>query len=115
MKENRYSFEQLSIAAQLLKWTLYVIPISFTVGTLVAFFLWLLEKVTHIRWQHEWLLLLLPLAGILIYFVYKYLGKNSDAGNNLIMEEIHQPGGGVPAGMAPLVLFTTIITHLFGG
>jgi H+/Cl- antiporter ClcA len=60
-------------------------------------------------------LYLLPLAGILIYFVYKYLGKNAEAGNNLIMDEIHEPGGGVPTRMTPLVLTTTIITHLFGG
>ena len=115
MKRFRDSFEQISIAAHLFKWTLLVIPISFTVGSLVALFLFLLEKATQVRWQHEWLLLLLPPAGILIYLLYKYLGKNSDAGNNLIMEEIHQPGGGVPARMAPLVLFTTVITHLFGG
>jgi H+/Cl- antiporter ClcA len=31
------------------------------------------------------------------------------------MDEIHEPGGGIPARMAPLVLLTTIITHLFGG
>jgi H+/Cl- antiporter ClcA len=92
-----------------------VIPVSLTVGSLVALFLWLLEKVTVLRWQHEWLLFLLPPGGLLIYCLYKYLGKNSDAGNNLIMDEIHQPGGGIPARMAPLVLFTTVITHLFGG
>jgi len=31
------------------------------------------------------------------------------------MDEIHEPGGGVPARMAPLVLIGTLITHLFGG
>jgi H+/Cl- antiporter ClcA len=31
------------------------------------------------------------------------------------MDEIHDPGGGIPFRMAPLVLFTTVITHLFGG
>lgn len=115
MKKFFYSFDQATIVAHLVKWTLLVIPISLTVGSLVALFLWLLEKVTQIRWQHEWLLFLLPLAGIPIYFLYKYLGKNSDAGNNLILEEIHQPGGGVPARMTPLVLITTVVTHLFGG
>ncbi|WP_431217578.1 chloride channel protein [Puia sp. P3] len=32
-----------------------------------------------------------------------------------MMDEIHTPGGGVPARMAPLVLVSTIVTHLFGG
>jgi H+/Cl- antiporter ClcA len=31
------------------------------------------------------------------------------------MDQIHQPGGGVPRRMAPLVLFGTLVTHLFGG
>ena len=115
MKKIRYNFEQIAIASHLIKWTLLVIPVSFIAGSLVALFLWLLDLVTIARLQHEWLLYLLPLAGILIYALYKYLGKNADAGNNLIIEEIHQPDGGVPARMAPLVLITTVITHLFGG
>lgn len=57
----------------------------------------------------------MPLSGILIYFLYKLSGKNAEDGNNLIMDEIHSPGGGVPFRMAPLVLLTTVITHLFGG
>lgn len=47
--------------------------------------------------------------------VYHHFGNNSDAGSNLIMEEIHAPGGGVPARMAPLVLVGTLLTHLCGG
>ncbi len=115
MKYIKHSVEQLSIAYQLIRWTVIIIPVSIIVGSLVALFLWLLEEVTTIRQQHDWLLYLLPLAGVLIYFLYKKLGRNAEAGNNLIMDEIHQPGGGVPARMAPLVLITTIITHLFGG
>lgn len=115
MNKYRYSFEQLHIAKHLLYWTALVIPVSVVTGSLVALFLWLLELATAIRWNNLWLIFLLPLAGILIILLYKYYGKNADAGNNLIMEEIHKPGGGVPARMAPLVLCSTIITHLFGG
>jgi H+/Cl- antiporter ClcA len=115
MKKLSNRFEHLAIVNHLIRWTILTIPLSFVVGSLVALFLWLLDRATEIRWQHGWLLYLLPLAGILIYFVYKYLGKNAEAGNNLIMDEIHEPGGGVPTRMTPLVLTTTIITHLFGG
>src|ERR1700710_2681108 len=115
MKKNKFFFNQLAIATHLLKWTLLVLPVSLFVGSIVALFLWLLDKVTFLRFQNGWLLYLLPLAGIAIYFLYKKLGKNTEAGNNLIMDEIHEPGGGVPARMAPIVLLTTLITHLFGG
>src|SRR5690349_13570844 len=115
MNKFRYSFEQIKIARHLLYWTLLIVPLSIVTGSLVALFLWLLDIATTTRWQHLWLIYLLPLAGLLITFLYKKYGKNSDAGNNLIMDEIHKPGGGIPTRMAPLVLFATIITHLFGG
>lgn len=112
---SRTSFEHVFITSYLLKWTAFVIPMAVAVGSIIAFFLWLLDKAINFRFAHTWLLFLLPVAGIVIYLLYKYLGKNSDGGNNLIMDEIHEPGGGVPFRMAPLVLFTTVITHLFGG
>ena len=115
MKKRRNSFEQTFIVSHLFRWTLLVLPVSLAAGSMVALFLWLLEKTIHFRWDHPWLLFLLPVSGIGIHFLYKLWGKNAEAGNNLIMDEIHEPGGGVPARMAPLVLLTTLITHLFGG
>jgi len=115
MHKLKTAFEQLTVVQYLLKWTMLVLPVSFFAGTIVALFLWLLDRVTLLRWQNGWLLYLLPFAGVFIWFLYKKSGKNAEAGNNLIMEEIHEPGGGVPARMAPLVLLTTLMTHLFGG
>jgi H+/Cl- antiporter ClcA len=99
----------------LLRWTLLTIPVAIAIGAVVAFFLWLLNWAVHFRFAHPWLLYLLPLAGIVIHVVYKLYGKSSEKGNNLIMDEIHEPGGGVPKRMAPLVLGATIVSHLFGG
>lgn len=115
MPGYRYTFEQIKIAKNLLYWTALTVPVSLVVGTLVALFLWLLDLATTTRWEHLWLIFLLPLAGLLITFLYRTIGKNTDAGNNLILEEIHKPGGGIPARMTPLILFSTIVTHLFGG
>jgi len=115
MKRPAASFEHVFIVSYLFKWTCLVFPVALTVGSLVALFLWLLDKAINLRFANPWLLFLLPLAGILIYLLYKISGKNAEGGNNLIMDEIHNPGGGVPFRMAPLVLLTTVITHLFGG
>ena len=111
----KLAFEQLRIARHLIRWSLLVLPVSVAVGSMVALFLWLLESATQIRQVNLWLITLLPLAGVGIYWLYRRWGKHSEAGNNLIMDEIHAPGGGIPFRMAPLVLVTTIITHLFGG
>ncbi|MBS7565713.1 voltage-gated chloride channel family protein [Mucilaginibacter sp. SMC90] len=107
--------EHYAILKQLFKWTVLVIPIALMVGSMIAFFLWLLGAAIHFRFAHFWLLFLLPLAGILIHFIYQSVGKSSEKGNNLIMEQIHEAGGGVPKRMAPIILITTVITHLFGG
>src|ERR1700761_9295717 len=110
-----YLKEHYSIVKHLLRWTALVLPVALVIGSAVAFFLWLLSAAIHFRFNHKWLLYLLPLAGLLIHFIYKTIGKSSEKGNNLIMDEIHQQGGGVPWHMAPVILFTTVITHLFGG
>ena len=115
MNKSKNSFEHIAIASHLLRWTLLVIPVAIATGSFVALFLWLLDCATLLRYQNDWLLFMLPVAGVFIYLLYKYAGKNAEAGNNLIMAEIHEPGGGVPARMTPLVLLTTIVTHLFGG
>jgi H+/Cl- antiporter ClcA len=107
--------EHLAIFKYLLRWTLLVVPIAIAIGSVVAFFLWLLSAAIHFRFSHPWLLYLLPVAGVLIHFIYQSVGKSSEKGNNLITEQIHEEGGGVPKQMAPIILGTTIITHLFGG
>jgi hypothetical protein len=60
IKKLKTSFEHISIAKHLIRWTLLTIPVAFIVGSLVALFLWLLDKVTELRWQHGWLLYFLP-------------------------------------------------------
>ncbi|QKJ31665.1 voltage-gated chloride channel family protein [Mucilaginibacter mali] len=94
---------------------LVAVPVAIVIGSMVALFLWLLNWAIQFRFHHTWLLYLLPLAGIGIHLLYKWYGASAEKGNNLIIDEIHQPGAGVPKRMAPLILVTTVITHLFGG
>ena len=92
-----------------------VAPGAALIGSAVALFLWSLERATELRWAHHWLLWCLPLGGLAVGALYHYLGRSAEGGNNLIMDEIHEPGGGVPGRMAPLILVSTVLTHLFGG
>jgi H+/Cl- antiporter ClcA len=115
MNDKIFTSEHFSILKHLLRWTLIIIPIAVAIGSMVALFLWLLNLVIHYRFHHPYILYLLPVAGVLIHFIYKFIGKSAEKGNNLIIDEIHAPGGGVPKRMAPIVLITTLITHLFGG
>lgn len=68
------------------------------------------------RTENLWIVGLLPLAGVVIYWLYARYGKNTESGNDLILDTIHKEAKGeIPLRMAPLVLGTTVITHLFGG
>ncbi len=112
----RWDFrEHVSLSMFVLKWLAICVPSAAVVGSAVALFLWSLDRVTELHWQNSWLLYFLPLAGLASGYLYHRLGQTAEAGNNLIMEQIHEPGGGVPTRMAPLVLIGTLITHLFGG
>lgn len=97
------------------RWFAILVPLAVTVGSASAFFLWALDAVTRVRFQNEWLLYLLPLAGLVVGCAYHWFGKSAAGGNNLLIDEIHQPGAGVPRRMAPLILVGTLVTHLFGG
>lgn len=114
MFKNLFS-GHLSTLKYVLRWSFITIPVSVAIGSMVALFLWLLNWAIHYRFAHTWLLYLLPVAGVGIHFLYKLYGASAERGNNLVIDEIHEPGAGVPKRMAPLILLTTVITHLFGG
>ncbi|EHJ95467.1 voltage-gated chloride channel family protein [Agrobacterium tumefaciens] len=105
-------FQQIRSLA---KWIAIVIPMAMTVGSLVAFFLWSLDRATELRFEFPWLIYLMPAAGFAMVWAYGKFGKSAEGGNNLIVDQIHEPGGGVPLRMAPFILVTTVLTHLVGG
>jgi H+/Cl- antiporter ClcA len=107
--------DPLDALRQLCLWTVWVVPVGLLAGSASALFLWLLDCVTELRWEHGWLLFLLPVGGFAVGWLYHQVGKSAEGGNNLILDQIHEPGGGVPTRMAPLVLIGTLLTHLFGG
>ena len=105
----------LLLLAALAKWTLLAFLVGILAGSGSALFLTGLYWATDTREANPWLLYLLPLAGMLIGFVYYRFGREVEAGNNLLLERIQTTGGSVSILMAPLIVLSTIGTHLFGG
>ena len=98
----------------LLKWSLIALLIAALAGTASALFLFSLDAATAYREHHPWIIWLLPLAGFAAGWVYLKWGSTVEAGNNLLIDEIHDPKNVVPLRMAPLVLAATVVSHLFG-
>ncbi len=106
--------EQVDLLPYITKWLVLAIIVAILAGTAAALLLFSLEWVTAWREAHSWIIWLLPLAGFAVGWIYLRLGKNVEAGNNLLIDEIHDPQKVIPLRMAPLVLAGTIIAHLFG-
>lgn len=106
--------EQLKLLPYVGKWLVIASLIALLAGSISAFFLLSLDQATAWREAHRWVIWLLPVAGFGAGWIYHRLGKTVDGGNNLIIDEIHEPKKVIPLRMAPLVLGGTIISHLFG-
>lgn len=97
------------------KWLLICSIIGVCIGSASAGFLKSLDWATNFRENHLWLIALLPIVGFLIGLLYHYYGKDVEGGNNLLIDQIHEPKQIIPFRMAPFVYIGTIVTHFFGG
>ncbi len=110
--------EQRALATAALKWGLLGSLVGIFCGTASASFLYALDAATALRETYGWLLFLLPVGGLIVAFAYDRFGESVAAGNNLLIDVIHAESDTVtpiPLRMAPLILFGTVVTHLFGG
>ena len=96
------------------KWLALSTLVAVLAGSASALFLFALDGATRWRETHRQIVWLLPLAGFAVGWVYWRLGKTVEAGNNLLIDEIHDPQKSVPLRMVPLVLAGTVVSHLFG-
>ncbi|TGE14660.1 voltage-gated chloride channel family protein [Hymenobacter elongatus] len=97
------------------RWVIICTVVGILAGSASAGFLLALDWVTAWRETHRWIIICLPLGGLLVGLLYYYPGRSVEAGNNLLLDEIHLPRAVLPLRMAPLVLLGTLLTHLFGG
>lgn len=104
-----------SALRHLVQWVPVCVCVGVLAGSASALLLVSLDWATNFREAHLWIIALLAPAGLAVGYLYKYLGKPVEAGNNLIIEEIHKPRAVIPARMSPLILLGTFLTHLFGG
>lgn len=106
--------EQFDLLPQVSKWLLLATLVAILAGSASALFLASLDWATATREAHRWLIWLLPVAGFIVGWIYLKFGQSVEGGNNLLLEEIHDPQNAIALRMAPLILASTVISHLFG-
>ena len=95
---------------------LLVVVIALVTGLVSAFFLTALARTTQLWDEYPLLIWGLPLAGFLMAAVYRGWGASAAPGTALIIDAVHDPiTHRVPLRMLPLILGSTLLTHLCGG
>ena len=106
--------EPVALLPYLGKWIGLATAVAIMAGSASALFLFALDRATETRMAYPWLIWGLPFAGFAVGWLYLKFGQHVEAGNNLLIDEIHDPKKTVPLRMAPLILGGTVISHLFG-
>lgn len=88
--------------------------IGFVIGLVGIAFHLSLEWATEVRMANPWLIWLLPVGGLAIVLAYRLAGMEKDRGTNFILVAVrsNEP---VTLKTAPLIFFSTVVTHLLGG
>lgn len=101
-------------AVYFLKWTVISLLLGGVCGTVGGFFSKCVAWATWYRQGHDWILYLMPVAGVLIVWLYRVCHEEKNKGTDMVLEAIASDGK-VTAATGPLIFIATVLTHLVGG
>lgn len=113
MKKSIHVLEP-TLVYHLVIWCLLAIVIGVLAGAASTAFLQSVDWAIGFRKQHDWMIAFLPIVGYLVALFYDRFGTSVQKGNNLILDEVHNPSKFIPFRMVPMIFVSTIISHLFG-
>ena len=97
----------------LVKWLLAAALIGTVGGAVGSLFRLGVEYATELRTEVPALLYALPLTGVLIVALYRFL-RTQGVGTNAVLDAVHQ-GRELPILLIPAIFLATLLTHLAGG
>ena len=111
---KRYLRSAAGYQAVCAKWLVLAALVGCVVGPLGGAFGLALNWANATRGAHPWLLYLLPVAGLVIVFLYHRFDPDGGGSTNQIFVSVreHKP---LTLRTAPLIFVSTVATHLFGG
>lgn len=97
-----------------IKWLIFSSITGLVVGAFSSVFAMCMKWATGVRADAPWIVYCLPVIGLVIVFLYSIMQYKNDKGTNLVLSMIHAQTE-IPVKMAPLIFFSTVLTHLGGG
>jgi len=96
--------------------SIVAVVLGIIVGAIDTVFGKVLIEITFFREKNFFMFIpFLGIAGVLTNYLYLKFGKNSIKGMTLVFESANGDEEAIPKRLVPLIIFTTWITHLFGG
>lgn len=111
-KENK---EYYDLIKKIFKWIILSIIMGIQIGIIVGLFNRILSAANAYRKEHEYLIYLLPIAGILITFMYLKTKRNAYSGENLLKSEVQSAAKDIPFYMTFVVFIGSLLTTFCGG
>lgn len=96
------------------KWAVIAVIIGIIGGLIGGLFHTSVNEANTIFSKYDWLILLMPLGGLIIVFIYSKCNMLENKGTDSVISSIRE-NGKLPISLAPLIFISTVITHLFGG
>ena len=104
-----------SLIFNVLKWIALSIAMAVPIGVIVGLFNILLSWGNNFRKDHEFMVYLLPFAGLIITFLYLHTRRNAYSGENLLKSEVQSAAKDIPFFMSIVVFIGSFLTTLCGG
>ncbi len=104
----------LSHLRLLVRWIIMSVLMGLLMGLIGVAFVYAIRYATAFRTNFPWIILTLPLGGVVIVWLYRITKDQNDGGTNMVLASLRAEAE-LPVQMAPLIFIATVITHLCGG
>ncbi|WP_283624853.1 chloride channel protein [Clostridium butyricum] len=113
MEETKNDY--ITIIKKIFKWVILSIIMAIPIGIVVGYYNIILTTANRYRKSHEYLIYFLPIAGLMITFMYLKSERNAYSGENLLKSEVQSAVKDIPFYMIFVVFLGSLATTFFGG
>lgn len=107
--------DYIAIIKKIFKWVILSIIMAIPIGIVVGYYNIILTTANRYRKYHEYLIYFLPIAGVMITFMYLKTERNVYSGENLLKSEVQSAVKDIPFYMTFVVFLGSLATTFFGG
>lgn len=115
MENNYEEKDYYGLIKDIFKWVVLSIVMAIPIGIVVGFYNIVLKNANTFRKEHEYIIYFLPIAGVIIAFMYLKTKRNAYSGENLLKSEVQKAAKDIPFYMTVVVFIGSFLTTLCGG